>query len=339
MNKEIKNSGFIFEKENTKDYILGANSPLKNPPVMFNDGHGWSSFRKGGEMQFNDKFDTFSCVVFSIGKALVAYLAKRYGIITSVAEMFNAFFADTIPGVGTTVRKGMESYRKYGWVKDEVYPFTAETTKKQYFSRPPLEIQIKAKGKLTKWKVNWEAIDRSGNVSHKKIKDALRYTPVICSGYAWASQNGIYKDYGNTPNHLFLVDDWADNEKYDLLAYDSYPADRKFDTNSKPEEFVKKLSKDYRIWSAHRIWLEPVEDNLFNKIKIMWNNFISYVDKHGVYSFFVKKDKDGTLKKQLINPDDPKQAVQAILTLLRENGLTKMMSKEEVKKIKDKKWF
>lgn len=296
IDRPIKNTGFIYQPEQPQDYILGVSSPLKEPPIIFPDGHGWHEFRAKSEMQFNRNFDSYSCTIFATAKGLVAYLAKVYGVETTVSEMFNAFYAGVIQGKGTTVRQALESFRQYGWVEDKDYPFTADTTATQFFSRPPIKIQIKAKGKLTDWIVRWEQLDYSSNVPHSKIIEALKRTPVICSGYAWASYygEGIYRDYNNQANHCFLDDDWADNPQYDLIACDTYPQDFQYDENSEDSEFVKKLSKDFRIWSAHRIWLEPINKKKLNFLINFKNMFTKIVrDIHGGLWFIKPTEKDG----------------------------------------------
>lgn len=295
ISKPVKNSGFIYAPEQPEDWILGVNS-LIEPPIIFSDGHGWHEFRAKSEMQFNKLFDSYSCVLFATAKCLVVYLKKVYEIDTTVSEMFNAFYAGVVQGRGTTVRQALESFRQYGWVEDKDYPFTANTTAKQFFSRPPIAIQIKAKGKLTEWEVHWEQLDFSGDVPHDKIIEALKRTPIICSGFAWASYygDGIYKDYNNPANHCFPVDDWADNPNYDLIAYDSYPQDFQYDENSEDAEFEKKLAKDFRIWSSHRIWLEPIDKkklNLILKLKNMFEKICR--DVHGGLWFVKPTEKDG----------------------------------------------
>lgn len=341
--QERKNTGLIYEIEKPQDYLAGTNSPLTEPPIIFPSGHGWhdATIRAKSEMQFNRHFDSYACTLYATAKCLVAYLDKVYGVETTISEMFNAFYAGVVQGRGTTVRQALESFRTKGWVKDEEYPFTADTTAKQFFSQPPITIQIRAKGRLTEWIVRWEQLDYSGNVPHDKIIEALKHTPVICSGFAWASYygEGIYRDYNHPANHCFPVDDWSTHKDYDLIAYDSYPQDNQYDDNSEDVEFEKKLAKDFRIWSAHRIWCEK-KNNSLNIFKSMWNNFVSYVvEGKGVYSFFIKKDKDGIFKKQIIDENNPNKAVKAILTLMRENGLSKMMKQNDVEKMPNKNWF
>ena len=127
----------------------------------------------------------------------------------------------------------------------------------------------------------------------------MRKAPVIGSGFAWSSYygEGVFYDYNNRANHAFLIDDFEDGKPdHDLLAYDTYPFDKKWDENSPDEEFVKKLAKSYRVWSAHQIFLTPINTNinhsLISKLKSMFNKISR--DSHGGLWFI----KDG--KKQKI---------------------------------------
>ena len=76
------------------------------------------------------------------------------------------------------------------------------------------------------------------------------------------------------------------------MAYDTYPQDSQFDTNSPDEEFVKKLAKSYKIWSAHRIWLTPINQSinisLITKLKSMFQKIVR--DIHGSF-WFIKDNK------------------------------------------------
>ena len=330
--RERKDTGFVFEPEAPKDYVrktsfnpdapLGRMSAAPAMPVIFKDGHGWNDIinQFKPEMQFNSKFDSFSCTIFSSAKALCAYLLKVYGIKITISEMFNAFYAGVVSGRGTSVRQALESFRTKGWVEDKDYPFTAETTQQQYFSRPPMTIELKAKGVLTKWNVYWEAVGYSGNVPHSQIITSLQKAPVLCSGFAWASYygEGVYYDYNNPANHLFCVSDWFNNPEYDLLANDSYPQDNQYDEDSAPEEFEKKLAKSFRIWSAHRIWLMPVKKDL--SLILNLKNMLTTVIRDLRGGFWFIKDK----KRQKIN----KYSLDIMTVLSREAGIKTVNDKE-----------
>jgi len=300
---EVENTGLDTSEPivNAKDYcsdlfigsdepMLGIVSPVENPSVVFKDGHGWKKYWGKPEKQYNEKFDTYSCVVYTIAKALVYDLRVRYGIETTISEMYNAFYAKVKPGIGTTIRKGMESFRLHGWVKDEEYPFTKETTASTFYHEPPETIKVKAKGKLKEFKINWKVIP----TSHSSIKHYLTMAPVVLTGFAWASYygEGIYFDYDNQANHAFLGIDYKDDGN--IIVDDTYPRDRKYENGHIKDDFIKELDKTFKFGSAHVIWLTPkVNISLLNKIKSMFKKIAR--DIHGGF-WFIKGDK-----KQKIN--------------------------------------
>lgn len=311
--RPVKNSGLIEEPIQPKDYRANDNgilveevpgkvinveaedekpmggviTPLVPPSIIFPDGHGHLKYQGVPEMQFNRKFDTFSCVIFTIAKAICYNLKERYNIEITISEMFNAFYAPVIQGRGTTIRNGMESFRKHGWVKDADYPFTAETTLRQFQQAPPITIVNKATKELTKWKFNWEVVGKD----HNSIIDALKRTVVVLTGFAWASylgEEGIYFDYNNPANHAFLGVDHKTNKN--IVVDDSYPRDGRFDDDSTKDEFIKELDSTYNFASAHRVWLEPILETSKKKFQLLtllkksMENFYYYWDgKHNFY--------------------------------------------------------
>lgn len=289
---ELKNTGLdtslpVIEP---KDYqrgevTIGRATPLGASVELFKDGHGWLDYAPKGEMQFNRNFDSFSCVIFSIAKALVYYLKVRYNIEVTISEMYNAYFAEVVPGRGTSIRKGLESFRNWGWVDDSDYPFIAKTTQAEYFKKPPQYLIIKGKEQLKVWKINWEAIP----TTNAAIIDALKRTPVVLTGFAWASYygEGVYYDNGNPANHAFLGVDYYPNGN--IIVDDSYPRDFSFDENSPKDEFIKQLDKYFKYGSAHTVWLEKVSNvSLLDKIMRMFNKISR--DAHGGFHF-IKDNK------------------------------------------------
>lgn len=278
IDKPIKNSGFVFEEIQEVDHIFGAYSPqVGSYLVIMPNGHGWLDIQRVEERQFNRFFDTYSCVTFAILKALSYYFKAVYNIDINISEMFTSRMSGTIPGRGNSVRTVLECVRLKGYLLEIEYPFTPDTTEGQFFAPISIKLQSTAKGRLKQWKINWEAVSTSNDVSHEQIKEALKYTPVIVTGYAWAQYlgEGVYHDYNNMANHCFLVVDHNDNTKedWDLLADDSYPQDTG-DGIDQPQEFLKRLAKDFRIWSAHKITVERIVEpinnaNFYTKIKNM----------------------------------------------------------------------
>lgn len=329
--KKVTKSGVIIEDPKPENYskdltLGGIISPLIPPSIIFKDGHGHLKYQGKPEMQFNRLFDTYSCVIFTIAKAITYNLKERYNIDTTISEMYNAYWAGVVNGRGTTINKGMESFRTKGWVKDEDYPFTAETTLRQFQQMPPVEIVNKATKELTKWKFHWEVIGKD----HDSIIEALKRTVVVLTGFAWASYygEGVYFDYDNQANHAFLGVDWKLNKN--IIVDDSYPRDNRYDDNSTPDEFIKELDKSFKFGSAHRCWLEPILPLPNNKTltNIIKNMFLKICrDVHGGLWFA----KDG--KKQKIN-----SYLSLAGALIDEVGC-KTLSDEELNKMQDVQFF
>ena len=329
--KKITKSGVIVEPPKPENYstdlsVGGIATPLIPPTIIFPDGHGHLKYQGKPEMQFNRQFDSYTCDIFTIAKAVCYNLKERYNIDTSVSEMFNAYFAGVRQGVGTTINNGMESFRTHGWVKDEDYPFTAETTLRQFQQCPPISIINKASGELTKWKFNWEVIGKD----HDSIIDAFKRTVVVLTGFAWASYygEGVYFDYNNPANHAFLGADYKDNKN--IIVDDSYPRDNRYDDDSTPDEFIKELDKSFKFGSAHRVWLTPVllppkNNSLMNIINCMFNK-ITRSTTGALY--FVK--------------DGKKQKIENVLALagsiIDEVGC-KTMKDEDIAKLPDFQFF
>jgi hypothetical protein len=285
--------GHVVEDKNEKP-MGGVITPLVPPTVIFSDGHGHLNYQGAETMQFNRNFDTYSCVIWAIAKALCYFLKERYNLDVTVSEMYNAFFAGVHQNQGTTIHNGMESFRLWGWTSDSNYPFTENTTLQQYQQRPP-DIVIKdALGQLTKWKFNWEVLPND----HTSIINALQRTVVVATGFSWASylgQEGVYYDYNYPANHCFIIVDYSDDKS--LKVDDSYPLDNSFDTDSSKQEFLKTLAPIYHLASAHRVFLTPIlplpnNGSLINKIS---NMFIRIARSVKGAFFFIKDNKKASI--------------------------------------------
>lgn len=306
--EELKNSGLVLSEPTATVYhsqqfveqglkIGGILSPI-SPPDVFKDGKTWSMIsREYGlpEIQFNTKFDTFCCVIFTIAKAICYDTYRRYGIKFTIEEMYNAFWAGVVQGEGTTIESGMESFRTKGWIPDGKYPeytFTPQTTMAQFFRRPPEYITVEAKGVLTTWKFNWMVIPNNLTAIFEMYKRAC----VVLTGFAWASYygTGVYYDYNNRANHCFLGMEKLSNGNN--LISDTYPKDFKYVENTAigVGDLFKELDKSFKYGSAHICWLTPVDKKKIALLTLLKNMFSRIIRKTDG-SLWFKKDfeKDG----------------------------------------------
>jgi hypothetical protein len=299
----IQNSGLILKDPSPENYHSelfgkvglahsGIISPVK-PPVIFPNGRGWLKVWHDydyQELQFNNNFDTWSCVVYSLSKALCLYIYKAYGIKYTIAEMYNAFYAKVKEGVGTTIEDGAESLRTRGWVEDRDYPLTPQTTASEYFSEPPFVIRVKAEGKLKEWTIYWNVIPAVMDA----IKTAYKRTPVVLTGYAWATRgDGLYIDGGRSANHAFLGLEQAFYSENNLIS-DTYPKNFQYVEQSQigAGDLIKELEANFAYGSAHTIWAVPKNESLINKILKMFKKIKR--DKLGGLWFIKQAEKDGT---------------------------------------------
>jgi len=322
MSKKNINTGFIYEKANEKDHTLGGttiggiqiNKPA--PFVIFQDGHGWIDAvgANRGEIQANDKFDTFLCTIHSVAGALSDYFKRVYNIDLDISECIQGVLAGVQPGVGGTIRNSLESFRTKGWVEESYRKFTSATTQAQCFAAVNQLILNAAEKQLKNWNIWWDVISDSTNVSHQLIIDNLKFSEVIVAGYAWASyygSQGVYDSYNNTANHCFRIGDGGnisqavkdkfkgrqyeiDWSKVDLIAIDSYRYDWAKDELDHTElnDFLKPLAKTFKICSAYRIYATPkislIDQSLIGKIKAMFKKISR--DSHGGL-WFIKDNK------------------------------------------------
>lgn len=347
-----RKGGVIFEMPKQEDYVFGGVTGYARTPI-FPDGHGWIKYQRPEERQFNKNFDSFSCVSFACLKALSYFIKERYGLDMDFSERFTAVMSGTIRGRGNSVRNVLESIRTDGFVLESDYPSMTDTmTEDEWFVPIPASVKKKGLENLKQWKINWETLTISDNVPHTQIYEGLKSAPVITTGFAWASYYGnpddigIYHDYNYQANHCFLLCDWQKPTDWDVLADDSYPQDNRSDDAIVDEEFLKRLAPDYRLWSSHQIFCEPIPQTnkkisfIKSMINTIWTWFETVGSPKGLRAYYVPVDFTGKPKgKQEINFDNPVEAVKILYSAINESGSFKKTSWPEIKPLEDKKFI
>lgn len=297
----VKNPGLIYKPHNEKDHkadglTVGGLSITKSyPPSISKDLHQFENVISGesGEAQSNRYIDTFSCVLYAILKAISTYAKKMgYPGLWDFSESYQAVLAGVKPGVGTSVRAGMESVRIWKCLEEQYRKFTKETTQSEFFAAVTfIQKELARNGILKDFDFHWDVIDDSSNVPHWKIIKNFEFTVAVLTGRAWIFNNekGVYVDEREQANHCFLGVGYNEDHKYgDIIVDDSY----RFNWNEDKEdhkdlnEFKKLLSKDFRIWSAHRCWLTPKDKTKISLITKLKNMILKTIKMN----FFVNKD-------------------------------------------------
>jgi len=328
------NFGLIIEAPRITDYVFLGATPIKGN-VIFPDGHGWGQYLPEGEMQFSDHTDFMDCVTESYTNIVEILSKALYNVDSNKSERYTAKMSGTTK-MGNSQWAVAESGRKDGLVPEEKWPRNRHMTWDQYYA--PIFEAVKAIGRkyAKEWTINYEWVE----TNHRSLKEALKYGPVWITGYAWGTNSkNLYDDFGYRPNHAFVLYDYTEGQSWH--CYDSYPTDFVLDDNSTKQEFIKMLDWNFNFGNAMKLTVKKAQanPNLLSILKRMWDNFRFYLDSKGIYHFFTKKDSSGVMRKQLIDPSKPEEAIKGILTILRENGLAKPSSWGELSKYPDRKFW
>lgn len=195
--------------------------------VIFKDGHGWGDYLPSDDFQFKNGLETMNCTSYGTLHALATLGKKKFGI------QFQANLSERFLGVlaGTTQRgndphRVCECVRKYGVMPEVFLPFGSDIdTWPEYYSPSPMTLQFLTYGQ------NWNRKYAFGHewcflptdslqVKQAKIKEALKYSPVCVSMYAWAKHSdGLYYKDGND-NHWIEIYDFVEGKYWN--CFDSY---------------------------------------------------------------------------------------------------------------------
>lgn len=334
----MRNFG-VVQEVGIKDYVFGQGKLGADPDIMPDGDWLKVDTVEDAEMQFNRKFDSWSCTNFGEIKAVVAYMKEAHGVEEDYSERWLSIMSNTQPNVGNSVRAGLEAIRKYGLVTEADFPsITEEMTEEEYFDKNSITPELLKKGQewLKKWDFSWEMVPTE--ISY--FKSALKKSPLLLTGYAWnKGEDGLYRDYGMAPNHCFVGVKVVNNC---VIANDTYPADFQYDTDSKKPEFIKKLAPNFHFGSAHRICVRKKAYNFSIKdmIKNIWVWFETVGSPKGLRAYYCPTNKDGSIKgRQAIDFENPKEALKILFSALNEAGMFKKTSWPEVKPLDDKKFI
>ena len=240
----MKNYGLKFEKPvKGKDYELGAFSSVPKE-VLKPDGQ-WDipEFEHQASI-----FETQNCVAFGTTSILEMLLAEKYDEEKNFSDRYVGIIANTDPYGGNTPHKVIQAIRHFGLIPEEKLPYTS-SLEEYYKPKPPTEFLDEGKKFLKNYTIKHEF------VSTDKIKEALQYSPVGISVYAWTQKDGIYyKPEGARDNHWVVCYGYSDKG---WMIFDSY------------DDYTKIYSFDADISIAKRYWIErkPVEKKLIKAPK------------------------------------------------------------------------
>lgn len=290
-----ENFGGVFE---------GGYVDIYQFPKLLDGSKDWLTFPSEREIQKTHFIDIMDCTVEAIINAyhiFIEYL-KCWDIkvdneiifpTKNLSQRFNAKDSGVTPS-GNTTENADNSVKNSGVCDEKYWHRTADMTWNDYYSVLTNSVRNQAK-KSTKV-LDFNAYRISNN--HQIMMDALDRGLLAVIGYAWEKgNNGLYQDFGYSPNHRFLVVGYVKGEKW--IVRDSYPTDYLIDNDSTDQEFVKELDWNYNFGEIKLIIITPTETskkkiylNLLNK---PMKNFYYYWD--GTHNFYYVGVPSGETKK------------------------------------------
>ena len=219
---KLQGNGYIEPEIQEEDYILGDG--MLQGEVLQPDGQ-WLDYLPDPELQKRRGVETSNCVGFNTLENVEILLKRKYGGVHNYSERALGIMAGTYPP-GNDPHKVAETIRKQGLVPEYELPFTENIlTVDEYYNPKPLPESLIQRGKEWLFWYDFKheyVFDKGASLDekHRSIIEALKYSPLGVSVFAWAQDaNGVYQKLGRD-NH------WTCLVGYKLGAYwlvrDSY---------------------------------------------------------------------------------------------------------------------
>lgn len=240
----MKHYGFLKPDITPEDYVFGSNQ--LGFTELQPDGQ-WDEFLPIPELQNRNNLETYNCTAFGTLNAMEILMHRLFGSKFDFSERYVGILADTVIG-GNNPHKVAETIRKQGVVKDELLPFSSEIgTWEEYYSPKPMTGDLLVEGQkfLNKYNFGHDWLWTGGTVKQKqkKLKEALKSSPICVSVNAWYKKQGkYYKPKGSEDNHWCTVYGYKDGEYWKV--FDHY------------DDTAKRLEWDYDFGFAKRYTIE-----------------------------------------------------------------------------------
>jgi len=246
-----------------KTWILGdGNIPSD---VLQPDGD-WSNFLPSEESQIETEklIETNTCTIFGTSNVLETLMRRKFGGEYDYSDRVLAIAsgADFKEQGGADPQLIGETIRKKGLAEQYLLPNFNDTMKSidDFLTPPPLfqKVLDQAMRWLDSWIFRHDLLSKGQLISKEVIREALRYSPLGCAGFAWIKdENGkFYRPQGVKDTHWFLLYKMdADGTAY---IFDSY------------SPYKKVLRNDFGFYWVKRYYvnrnLTPQQISIFQQI-------------------------------------------------------------------------
>lgn len=199
-------NNFIYPEIKPEHYRFGSNNA---GDIIREDG----DFRDfvPPEYKQNRKIESSACYKLANLNLIATIQEEEFGLPDQVySPRFND--QDGATEQGGDPLKFADSVRELGLIPEGMLPFSEDINTFEKFNSfvggNKRLCEIAGKQFLKKWKVNNYIVfekDEDVKVKYKKLREALKRSPVAISVDAWIDENGIYvKDKSSRDNHLTL---------------------------------------------------------------------------------------------------------------------------------------
>ena len=170
----------------------GAGIPRYVTEILEPEGN-WEGYLPTPERQ-RKGVETMACTVFATLNVCEMLIKRKYNLDVNFSDRWLAW-ASGIKPVGANPHDIAETLRKAGVPKQEYWDFTDDLkTWEEFYTVPPTKLYALARAFLDSWSFKHYYVPQEG------IKDALKFSPLGISVFAWAEESGVYQQYGRD-NH------------------------------------------------------------------------------------------------------------------------------------------
>lgn len=267
------------------------------------------------ETQFG-VLETMGCTGYGTNNILEMIWKEQYKLDINLSDRFINKVSGTTRA-GNTVDAPIDAIRKFGFLYEDEYGWDRDTFDwNDYYSAVPQDKLDLAKTRLDEWEFSHEYVPNNPEA----IKQALKTSPLGGTVHAWSKDSeGIYRDYGYSPNHFTVVIlDYVEGKYW--ICGDSYPDDFQYKDNPEQKEFIKKLAWDFKFGciKRYKITQKDKKKTTFLTLKKSMQDFYYYWDgKHNFYRIGVPSGET-TKFRQFIDITDCDVATRMLYIGLRE---------------------
>jgi len=222
-------TGYIKDKIEQDHYILGGGFIGDKKKIIKPYGQWIDTLPFEPQCK---NFETYNCTTFNTLKPIQTLAKEQYELIWNKSDRALGIFSHTTPP-GNSPHTVCETVRTQGLVDESILPWSDDLQSvDEYYSykdSSPVECIKQAQKWLDEWDYMHEWVFKetdSLEVKQHKIKEALQYSPLSISVFAWKDNTNVYyKTDFDQDNHLTEIIGYVEGQYW--ICCDSYEPEEK----------------------------------------------------------------------------------------------------------------